>query len=138
MRAYSDDLRERVIAEIQGGSTVYDAADKFSVSRSWVYKIRARYEKTGSYEALPIPGGPRKIAGEDLIRLKKLVKENPDATLKELIEKGQFNISVSGLYRILRREKITYKKNAISKRSREKRGKTCQKELEGRKFQMEQ
>ena len=97
MRAYSNDLRERVIAEIQGGSTVQD-------------KIWRRFQTTGSYEALPIPGGPRKIEGEDLKRLKKLVKENPDATLRELIDKGRFKISVSGLHRILRREKITYKK----------------------------
>ncbi len=110
MRTYSNDLRERVIAEIQGGATVKDAAKKFSVSKSWVYKIRSRYQNTGSYEALPHPGAQRKIVGEDLERLKKLIKKNPDATLKELIEKGQFEVSVSGLHRILRREKITYKK----------------------------
>ena len=110
MKTYSNDLRERVIAEIEGGATVYAAVEKFRVSTSWVYKIRSRYENTGSYEALPHPGARRKIVGEDLERLKKLVKENPDATLKELIDKGQFKISVSGLHRILHREKITYKK----------------------------
>lgn len=111
MRAYSNDLRERVIAEIQGGAMVKDAAEKFCVSKSWAYKIWLRYQTTGSYTALPHPGAKRKIEGEDLKRLAKLVKKNPDATLQELIDKGRFNISVSGLHRILRRDlKITLKK----------------------------
>ena len=138
MRAYSNDLRERVIAEIQGGSTVQDSAEKFQVSKSWAYKIWRRFQTTGSYEALPIPGGPRKIEGEDLKRLKKLVKDNPDATLQELIDKGRFKISVSGLHRILRREKITYKKNVISKRSREARSETCKTDMESHMLKMGQ
>ena len=91
-----------------------DVSDKTPLKiKNSEFLIPSRFQTTGSYEALPIPGGPRKIEGEDLKRLKKLVKENPDATLQELIDKGQFKISVSGLHRILRREKITYKKNAI-------------------------
>ena len=45
MRAYSNDLRERVIVEIQGGSTVQDAAEKFQVSKSWAYSILSRHEE---------------------------------------------------------------------------------------------
>ena len=44
-------------------------------------------------------------------KLTALIKKYPDATLKELIEKGKFKVSESGLHRILRRDlKITFKK----------------------------
>ena len=47
-------------------------------------------------------------------KLVALIKKYPDATLKELIERGKFKITESGLHRILRRDlNITFKKKTF-------------------------
>ena len=111
MKAYSNDLRARVIGAIKDGATVEAVAQRFAVSKSWVYKILDRYRTTGNYEALKSPGAPHKLTERDMKKLVALIKKYPDATLKRLIEKGRFNISESGLHRVLRRDlNITFKK----------------------------
>ena len=52
MRAYSNELRVRVIDAIKAGATIKAVAARFVVSKSWVYKILDRYKTTGKYEAL--------------------------------------------------------------------------------------
>ena len=111
MKAYSDDLRVRVIGAIKAGAKVDAVAKQFAVSPSWIYKILDRYKTTGKYSALKSPGAPRKLTKQDMKKLAALIKKYPDATLKELIEKGKFKVTESGLHRILRRDvKITLKK----------------------------
>ena len=120
MRAYPNELRVRVLDAIKDGATVKDVATRFVVSESWVYKIFDRYKRTGKYEALKSPGAPRKLTKQDMKKLTALIKKYPDATLKELIEKGKFKVTESGLHRILRRDlKITFKKNALPRRATE-------------------
>jgi len=46
-RAYSQDLRERVIAAVDSGTGAYAAASVFRVSVSYIYKVLGRREKTG-------------------------------------------------------------------------------------------
>ena len=116
MKAYSDDLREKVLKALQTGQIAKDVAVRFDVGISWVYKIRKRYKETGSYKALPRPGAPRKLTTEDLIKLEKLVKDNPSATLEELKQLSGFSVARSTIHRILREElKITYKKKHYSR-----------------------
>ena len=119
MRACSEDLREKVLKALQMGQMVKEVARRFDVGISWVYKIRKRYKETGSYKALPRPGAPRKLTTEDLIKLEKLVKDNPSATLEELKQLSGFAVGRSTIHRILREElKITYKKNTFRSRTK--------------------
>ena len=114
MKSYSDDLRVRVIGAINDGAKVDAVAKQFAVSPSWIYKILDRYNTTGKYSALKSPGAPRKLKKEDMKKLVALIKKYPDATLKELIERGKFKITESGLHRILRRDlNITFKKKTF-------------------------
>ena len=54
MKAYSTDLRERVAAACQqGGHTIGEVAAQFSVSDSFVRKLRRRQRTSGSLAALP-------------------------------------------------------------------------------------
>ena len=46
-RAYSPDLRERVIAAVDSGAGAYAAASIFRVSASYIYKVLRRWKKTG-------------------------------------------------------------------------------------------
>ena len=66
MKAYSDDLREKVLKALQSGQLAKDVAARFYVGISFVYKISRRYKETGSYKALPRPGAPRKLKDEDI------------------------------------------------------------------------
>lgn len=120
MRAYSNDLRERIFRAANAGESIKSVAKIFEVSVGWVYKILARHRQTGSYEALPYNNGaPRKLSERDLELLSKLVQEQSDATLQELKEKGKFDVSLATIHRALRDQlKITYKKNASRQRAK--------------------
>jgi transposase len=52
-RAYSQDLRERVMAAVDSGTGAYAAAAIFQVSVSYIYKALGRRRTTGETSALP-------------------------------------------------------------------------------------
>ena len=56
-RSYSEDLRERVLAAVDGGVGVYAAAPLFRVSVSCIYKALERRRRTGEAGARPRPAG---------------------------------------------------------------------------------
>ena len=59
MKAYSIDLRERVVAACAlPGVRIYQVAAQFRVSISFVDKLLCRQRTTGSVAALPPSGGP--------------------------------------------------------------------------------
>ncbi len=59
-RAYSQDLRERVMAAVDCGTGAYVAASIFRVSLSYIYKVLAGRERTGETRARPWAGGPKR------------------------------------------------------------------------------
>jgi hypothetical protein len=52
-RAYSQDLRERVMAAVDSGAGAYAAASNFRVSVSYIYKVLGRRKRTGQTSARP-------------------------------------------------------------------------------------
>ena len=85
-RAYSEDLRERIVDAVEGGTSRRQAAQQFGVSVSCVIKLVQRARETGSVAPAQI-GGYRDyaLAGhEDLVR--RLIKAQPDLILDELRE----------------------------------------------------
>jgi transposase len=88
MRAYSQDLRERIIRalEVQEEAQT-EIAERFAVSLSFVEKLWRRWRRTGSAAALPHAGGrSRKLqALEGLLRAE--VSDTPDITLATLCER---------------------------------------------------
>jgi len=115
MRAYSTDLRERIIRVVAEGRPMREAARRFGVSVSAVKRYVVRQQETGSLERKPIPGGPRKIRREqDAILLARLEAE-PDATVREHCawwaeHQGQ-EVSEATMWRALHRLGWTHKKN---------------------------
>lgn len=64
-RAYSLDLRERIIARVQAGETVRAVAESFAISPSCVVKWTQWYRSTGSAAPGQMGGHvPDKIEGE--------------------------------------------------------------------------
>ncbi len=114
-RAYSQDLRERVMAAVESGTGAYAAASVFQVSVSYIYKALGRRRTTGETSARPWAGGPKpKLAAHDE-GLRARVMSKPDATLAELqawlIKEHGMKVSVGCLWKRLRRLGLTLKKS---------------------------
>ena len=120
LKAYSQDLRDRVIAALEAGdATQKQIAQRFSVSPNWVKKIWARWRATGSAAALPHGGGPTpKLTPTHKQRLAELVGEQPDATLAELKERSGAPVSQGWLCQILDKLELRRKKKPARRRAR--------------------
>jgi len=118
MRPYSMDLRERVWADCQAGMATAAAARKYSVSRSWVRRLKQRQKATGSIAPRPpSPGRPVALAPHDA-RVRELVRDDPDATLAELRQRLGVRVSLSALSEYLRRIELSFKKKSSGRPSR--------------------
>jgi transposase len=113
MEAYSQDLRERVMAAYdEGGQTIEQVAATFRVSAAWIKKLRQRRRDSDSIAALPGGHGPEpKLGDSQCQRLMELVRADPDATLGELRERLQMDVSEPTIWRALARLGLTYKKS---------------------------
>jgi transposase len=81
---YSNDLRLRVLAAVDGGVPVRQVAALLRVSVSYIYKALIRRRRTGETAArMPCGRPPRNLASHEQALLTRLGAE-PDATLAEL------------------------------------------------------
>ena len=81
MRAYSLDLRQRVLAALARGMSRAEAATTFAVSHSTIKRWVAR-ERTGmSLVPGRSPGRSRSLGDAELAALHKRLQAAPDATL---------------------------------------------------------
>src|SRR5690348_7159129 len=113
MRAYSNDLRQRVVAAYDAREgTQEQLATRFAVSTSWVRKLLRRRRATGSIDPKPHGGGHAKaFDAEAAARLRRAVRDDSDATLEELGRLAGVACSPSAVYRTLDRLGITRKKS---------------------------
>jgi transposase len=114
MKAYALDLRERVVKFIQGGGSKAEAARRFDLARSSVYRYLVAAQK-GSLAPKQSWGHWRKLNPD---KLQAHVKKHPDATLKEL--QTVFGVSHHALWVRLGQLGFTLKKT--HKISRAQRG----------------
>ena len=114
MKAYSIDLRERIIGAIERGMTQSQAARTFAVSLATVKNYVRQVHQTGSLGHRPIPGRPRAIPREHDATLVAQLRATRDATLAEHVDawdKTQgVRVSVATMARAIRRLKWTRKK----------------------------
>ena len=111
-KAYSVDLRLRIVADYDDGVRVVDLAPQYRVSERRIYVLLALYRETGS--VVPPPGkkrGPKPVLSPHSEQLVKLNEEQPDATLEELRERLPVDVSIATVWRALRRLKLTLKKS---------------------------
>jgi transposase len=120
-RAYSLDLRERVVAAVAAGKTCRQVAETYRVSVASVVKWSQRFRATGSAAAKRMGGKqPRSLASEREWLLARLAA-TPDLTLRalvvELSERGVVT-SYGSVWRIVHDAGISFKKNSIRHRTR--------------------
>ena len=119
-RAYSLDLRERVVAAVGAGESCRSVAATFKVSVASVVKWSQRYRRTGSAAARPMGGNrPYVLACERDWLLKRLA-EQPDITLRallaELAERG-ITVSYYAVWHFFEHEGISFKKKPARQRA---------------------
>jgi transposase len=112
-RAYSLDLRERVVAAVSAGESCRKVASTFKVSVASVVKWSQRFRATGSAAARPMGGQrPYALAGERDWLLRRLA-EKPDLTLRslvvELAERG-IVVSYYAVWHFFEHEGVSFKK----------------------------
>lgn len=119
-RAYSLDLRERVVAAVAAGASCRHVAATFKVSVASVVKWSQRFRATGSPAARPMGGNrPYALQGERSWLLERL-SEKPDITLRalvaELAERG-VKVSYYAVWHLFEHEGISFKKKPARQRA---------------------
>lgn len=121
-RTLSQDLRDRVIAAIEGGQSCRAAADRFSVSPTTAIRWRQDARQDGRAIAKPRGGDrlPSRIDAHGGF-IRELVAKHSDMTLVEvqarLLEQGA-SFGISTLHRFFVRHGITRKPTRPSARPR--------------------
>ena len=84
-QSYSEDLRGRVLASVDGGMAARAAASVFRVSVSYIYKALIRRRRTGEVSASSRRGHrPRKLTPAQETALAGHIAAHPDITLAAL------------------------------------------------------
>jgi transposase len=133
-KPYSMDLRERVIESVAAGASRREAAELYGISPSVVVIWVQRWEATGSIVARPSGGSvsPLEDHAEFLLGL---VAEQPDLTLDEIVAvmtKTGIAGSRTAVWRFYERHGITFKKNAVRRGAKPRRGGSGAPTLEAR------
>jgi transposase len=119
-RAYSLDLRERVVAAVSAGASCRAVAATFKVSVASVVKWSQRFRAEGSPAARAVGGKrPYVLAGERGWLLRRL-SEQPDVTLRallaELADRG-IKVSYYAVWHFFEHEGISFKKKPARQRT---------------------
>ena len=109
--AYSADIRGRVIASVESGSSRREAAEEFDVSASSAIKWVAAYRTTGSCAAKP-RGGSTSPLEKYTTFLLTLIEGQPDLTLDEVVC-------------AMRKRKLPGSRTAVWRGLRETKDRTC-------------
>ena len=123
MKAYSNDLRLRIIEMIQANElTQPEIAEHFRVSLPFVEKLWHRFRTTGKYQAKPFAGGVKRYLKDDEQLIRELVESQSDLTLAELCERvarasGKRAVTTATMCVELQRLKLPLKKSRFTHES---------------------
>lgn len=115
-RPLSNDLRERVVSAVLSGETTRSVASRFGVAVSSVVKWSRRYRETGSVAPGKMGGHRPWVLEPHRDLVVALVARTSHLTLHrlkdELAARG-ISVSHDAIWRFLRREGLSFKKNAV-------------------------
>jgi transposase len=122
-QSYSEDLRGRVLAAVDGGMAARAAAKLFRVSVSYIYKALIRRRRTGEVSASTRRGHrPRKLSPAQEAALASHIEAHPDLTLAALqtwllVEHG-LRLSNGAMWSAVARLGLSFKKRRSAPASR--------------------
>lgn len=118
MRAYSEDLRARIVSAVEEGMQPVKAAERFKVSLASVKRYVKQKRESGHLRFELPPGRPRKLSAADEKVLLEQLKRHADASLEEharmLGEAIGQSVSATTVQRSFVRLCITRKKDVSS------------------------
>ncbi len=116
MRAYSTDLKERLVRAVANGQPMREAARRFEVAVTTVKRAVVQQRETGSLAHRPSPGRPRAISREQEAILLARLQAAPDATVLEhcawWAEHSGQQLSEATMWRAIRRLGWTHKETS--------------------------
>ena len=118
MKAYSLDLRERVLKDCDAGMATSAVAQKYAVSPAWVRRLKQRRRQTGRIAPTAQQHGPRPAWEALADRIRVAVRQAPDLTLREYIDRFALPVSKSALARGLIALGLSRKKSRTGPASR--------------------
>ena len=114
MRAYSPDLRAKILAAVDAGMSKSQAARTFGVSLATIKRYAALRRQRGTLDPKPHPGRPPTIRAEQQEDLRTQVRAHPAAYLDEHCDLWEaqtgVRLSTSAMSRTIRRLGLTRKK----------------------------
>jgi transposase len=112
----SQDLRDRIVRAVEGGSSIRQAALRFDVSPSAAVKLMRRFRESGSPAPARFGGYRRAILEPHEALVRSMLEAKSDISLGEIrAELRRHGIMVSAtstIGRFLRRTGLTHKKRA--------------------------
>ena len=118
----SQDLRERIVRAVEGGSSIRQAARRLAVSASAAIKLMQRVRRTGSTAPAKIGGARRPLLEAHADVLRAIVLRQAGITLREIkAALGARGIVVKALSTIadmLHRLDLSHRKRACERPSR--------------------
>jgi transposase len=116
MKAYSPDLRQRVLNAVEAGMPRREVVEQFQVSLSTIKRLLKQQREQGHVQPTAIPGPRFRIATEQHEALASQVRAQPDATLEQhcqqWYDQHKTRLSASTMSRSIRRLGWTHKKRA--------------------------
>lgn len=113
MKAYSQDLRDRVILTYESGEHNKSKISRiFKVGYDAICDWIERYKKTGDYSSKQGVGCGRVAGYDDKQAILDFLDKNPDANGIQIRDELIPHMHINTFYDTLKRLKITYKKRA--------------------------
>ena len=112
MKAFSLDLRQRVLADCDEGMATDQVAAKYRVSASWVRRLKQRRRETGSIAPKAQRHGSLPKWTEHAEAIARAVREAPDASVEELRGRLGLPLSHATLWRAIAALGFTLKKKS--------------------------
>ena len=120
-KGYSTDLRDRVVALVEGGESRREVARLLDLAASTTIRWMDRWQTTGSVAAKPGTGHCRSPLKQHERWLLDLVNAEPDLTLDEigmrLALAKRLKVGRTSIWRVYERHHITFKKNIARRRA---------------------
>lgn len=129
-KAYSDDLRRKLLeAHDRGEGSLRELAKRFGVSVPWAWKISRQRKRTGQMERVEQRHGPcSRMTPAVQASLRGLVRQQPDATLRELQQRlwtsERVRVSFQHLWRVLQGMGLRLKKSRSTPKNKIRRRST--------------
>lgn len=121
MKAYSSDLRKKIIEKRKAGLTYAEIAALFEVAPITVRRYWKRYKQSGEAYCKQRGGYRKSVIDPHREQIVEWIKENRSITLTELQARLRechgVKIALSGLCRHLKLMGLTFKKNAKGQRT---------------------